>query len=75
LSILAVPEGKVHKNRLHMDLHISVTGTEDDRRERLSAHVDALVEAGGQVLQWFPNHHVVMADPEGNEFCVAFRSR
>jgi hypothetical protein len=27
--------------------------------------------AGGSVLATFEGHHVVMADPEGNEFCVA----
>jgi len=30
-----------------------------------------LVAAGGNVLSTFDGHHVVMADPEGNEFCVA----
>jgi hypothetical protein len=33
--------------------------------------VDKLIEAGGHVLQPFPKHHVVMADPEGNELCIA----
>ena len=27
--------------------------------------------AGATALQPFPGHHVVMADPEGNEFCVS----
>ncbi|MFE6726775.1 VOC family protein, partial [Streptomyces californicus] len=30
-----------------------------------------LVAAGGSVLAEVDGHHVVMADPEGNEFCVA----
>ena len=33
--------------------------------------VDRLAAAGATVLQPFPGHQVVMADPEGNEFCVA----
>jgi hypothetical protein len=32
--------------------------------------VDRLTAAGATALQEFPGHHVVMADPEGNEFCV-----
>jgi predicted enzyme related to lactoylglutathione lyase len=32
------------------------------------------VKAGGAVLQEFDGHHVMMADPEGNEFCVAAAS-
>jgi hypothetical protein len=72
LAILPVPEGKVAKNRLHMDLRVSGEGTEDDRWDRVTAMVDELTEAGGRVLQRFPKHHVVMADPEGNEFCVAY---
>ena len=31
----------------------------------------ALGAAGAATLQEFTGHHVVMADPEGNEFCVA----
>ena len=30
--------------------------------------------AGGRVLAEFGQEHVVMADPEGNEFCVAVAS-
>ncbi|MEU4243395.1 VOC family protein [Actinoplanes sp. NPDC026619] len=30
-----------------------------------------LVAAGGSVQATFDGHHVVMAGPEGNEFCVA----
>lgn len=29
------------------------------------------MKAGGTVLEEIDGHHVVMADPEGNEFCVA----
>jgi len=33
--------------------------------------VDRLAAAGATRLAVFEGHHVVMADPEGNEFCVA----
>ena len=72
LSILAVPEGKVAKNRLHMDVRVTSEGSQEERWERLMALVGALVDAGGRVLDTFAHHHVVMADPEGNEFCVGF---
>ncbi|POX56356.1 hypothetical protein C3489_04665 [Streptomyces sp. Ru71] len=60
-----VPEPKTVKNRLHLDLHPG-----DGRR---AGEVERLTGLGASVLrevkepsgQW-----VVMADPEGNEFCV-----
>lgn len=71
LAILAVPEPKVAKNRLHIDVRVPVTGTADQRWARLTAEADRLVRLGGRVLAEFAGHHVVMCDPEGNEFCVA----
>ena len=56
-----VPEGKTAKNRLHFDLRApegDVAG-EVRRLEGLGATV---LHDGGDL--------VVMADPEGNEFCV-----
>jgi len=70
LSILTVPEGKVAKNRLHMDVRVPGDGSDGERWARATALVDELVGAGGWVLHRVPLHHVVMADPEGNEFCV-----
>jgi hypothetical protein len=61
-----VPEPKTVKNRVHLDLHVGV--------ERRADVVERLTAAGGRVL-WEgregPNAWVTMADPEGNEFCVA----
>ncbi|MFF0204084.1 VOC family protein [Streptomyces sp. NPDC005017] len=60
-----VAEPKSGKNRLHLDLHPGADRREDEvaRLQGLGASVLREVkEAGGQ---W-----VVMADPEGNEFCV-----
>ncbi|MER5509493.1 VOC family protein [Streptomyces sp. NPDC002766] len=60
-----VPEAKTVKNRLHLDLHPGEGRREGEveRLEALGASVLRRVkEASGE---W-----VVMADPEGNEFCV-----
>jgi predicted enzyme related to lactoylglutathione lyase len=62
LLFLKVPEGKVGKNRLHMDLRPDDQFAELERLERLGARrVDV-----GQGEQRF----IVLADPEGNEFCL-----
>jgi hypothetical protein len=66
-----VPEPKVAKNRLHMDVRVAGTGSAEERWARIAKEVDRLAAAGATVLQPFPGHHVVMADPEGNEFCVS----
>ncbi|MFF1922802.1 VOC family protein [Streptomyces sp. NPDC058221] len=74
LSILKVPEPKTAKNRLHIDVRVPGHGSADERWARIEAEVERLVRAGGSVLGTFDRHHVMMADPEGNEFCVAAAS-
>ncbi|HEY3263252.1 MAG TPA: VOC family protein [Pseudonocardiaceae bacterium] len=71
-----VPEPKVTKNRLHLDLLVGA-GTDapaEQRWARVTETVDRLRAAGATVVhqdEWQDRpHHVVMADPEGNEFCV-----
>ncbi|ROS23986.1 VOC family protein [Cellulomonas sp. PhB150] len=71
LSILKVPEPKVAKNRLHMDVPVAVHGSADERWSQVLAEAERLAALGGAVLVTFGGHHVVMADPEGNEFCLA----
>jgi glyoxalase superfamily protein len=56
------------KNRLHLDVRVAGTGSADQRWARLTEAVDRLSAAGATPLQAFPGHHVMMADPEGNEF-------
>ena len=61
-----VPESKVGRNRIHLDL---TTTSIDDQRESVSR----LIERGAQHIdigQSPDEPHVVLADPEGNEFCV-----
>jgi Glyoxalase-like domain len=70
LSLLQVPEPKVARNRLHMDVRAAGTGSADQRWTRIIEVVDRLTAAGATALREFPGHHVVMADPEGNEFCL-----
>jgi len=55
-----VPEPRTAKNRVHFDLR--APGPMDDEVARLE-------RLGAVVRERFP-HNVVMADPEGNEFCV-----
>lgn len=63
LLFLRVPEEKALKNRLHLDLRPRDQAAEVARLERLGAR---RVEVGqGPDVSW-----VVLADPEGNEFCV-----
>jgi hypothetical protein len=69
LSILRVPEPKTAKNRLHLD--ILLDGEDEGRWGRITAEVERLRAAGASVLWEADGRHVVMADPEGNEFCVA----
>ncbi len=71
LCLLQVPEPKTVKNRLHLDLRVSGSGTPQEQGACLSDEMARLVDAGGIVLNVFDGHHVVMADPEGNEFCLA----
>jgi hypothetical protein len=70
LSILKVPEPKTVKNRLHMDVRVPGHGSPDERWARIRAESERLVKAGGAVVAEFDRHHIMMTDPEGNEFCV-----
>jgi hypothetical protein len=53
---------KQHKNRLHLDLR---PDDQDAEVERLIALGASRVDIGQGAVPW-----VVLADPEGNEFCV-----
>jgi predicted enzyme related to lactoylglutathione lyase len=66
LLFVQVPEPKAGKNRLHLDL-VPQTRTRDEEVARLLAAGATLVadRRGENGRGW-----VVLADPEGNEFCV-----
>ena len=62
ILFLNVPEAKTVKNRLHLDF---VPDDQDGEIERLIGLGASRVDIGQGETSW-----VVMADPEGNEFCV-----
>jgi catechol 2,3-dioxygenase-like lactoylglutathione lyase family enzyme len=67
LVFVPVPEGKAVKNRLHIDLAPPADGDQAAEVRRLRALGARLADVGQdpEAVSW-----VVMADPEGNEFCV-----
>ena len=70
-----VPEGKVVKNRVHLDVRVG-TGLRGDERlaalEQECARLEALGARRGQLLvaDGFNESCQVMQDVEGNEFCL-----
>jgi hypothetical protein len=68
LLFIEVPEGKAGKNRIHLDLE-PVEATRDDELARLLGH-GATVVADLRGLRGPGTGWVVLADPEGNEFCI-----
>ena len=62
LLFLAAPDTKSVKNRLHFDLAPDDQAAEVDRLVALGAR---RVDIGQGEVSW-----VVLADPEGNEFCI-----
>ncbi|MEU6985841.1 VOC family protein [Streptomyces sp. NPDC046324] len=70
-----VPEGKTVKNRLHLDVRAAPGLTGQDRMAALEVEATRLEALGAKRLQRLePNDMdeglIVMADPEGNEFCL-----
>ena len=57
-----VPESKIAKNRVHLDLTC----------ESFGAELERLTELGASVVAEHDDH-VVLHDPEGNEFCLSGR--
>lgn len=66
LLFARVQESKVGKNRLHLDL---TTTSIDDQKETV-ARLTGLGARPIDIGQGPDDRHVVLADPEGNEFCV-----
>jgi catechol 2,3-dioxygenase-like lactoylglutathione lyase family enzyme len=70
-----VPEPKTAKNRVHLDLN--ATPGRRATAEEVEAEAQRLEAIGavrihvhdGHFGPW-PEHHIVMEDPEGNVFCV-----
>jgi hypothetical protein len=69
ILFLPVPESKMAKSRIHLDLV-------SESPEHQSEMVDRLIGSGARpadIGQSPDDDHVVLADPEGNEFCVVIR--
>ncbi len=69
IDIVAAHDAKLHKNRLHLDLRADgiTTDEELERLLRLGASTIDVGQSPGAT--W-----VVLADPEGNEFCLLSES-
>ncbi|GGR91809.1 hypothetical protein GCM10010169_40250 [Micromonospora fulviviridis] len=71
-----VPEGKQAKNRVHLDVRAAPGLSGDARMAALEAEAERLVSHGATRLQRHEPTpplgagHLIMADPEGNEFCL-----
>ncbi|MEU4242666.1 VOC family protein [Actinoplanes sp. NPDC026619] len=71
-----VPEDKVAKNRVHLDVRAAPGLQGDERMDALEAECERLVAVGAKRLSRsepappLSLGFIVMADPEGNEFCL-----
>lgn len=71
-----VPENKIGKNRVHLDVRAAPGLQGDERMAALEAECDRLVALGAKRQRRFEidpplsNGFIVMTDPEGNEFCL-----
>ena len=70
-----VPEPKLVKNRMHLDVYVSPWGSPPaEAKPIVDAEAERLCAIGAKELGTFERpdeYFVVMADPEGNEFCIA----
>jgi len=65
LILQRVPEEKIVKNRLHLDLQVADIESESERLVRLGAHRIDLTPFNEAGAVW-----IRLTDPEGNEFCL-----
>jgi catechol 2,3-dioxygenase-like lactoylglutathione lyase family enzyme len=65
LVFIPVPEPKTGKNRVHLDLASATAADQAGQVRRLKDRGAVEVDIGQGDVPW-----VVLADPEGNEFCV-----
>jgi predicted enzyme related to lactoylglutathione lyase len=64
LAFQVVPETKVGKNRLHLDVNVDDLAAATTAAEQLGA------QRLGGVVEEEDGRFQVMADPAGNEFCL-----
>ncbi|GAB2465766.1 VOC family protein [Jatrophihabitans fulvus] len=69
IDVVRVPEDKTVKNRLHLDLRADGTTTADELYRLLALGARRVDVGQSRDASW-----VVLADPEGNEFCLLSRT-
>ncbi len=69
IDVLAVPEPKTVKNRLHLDLRAHGTSTAEELARLVSLGARRVDVGQGADVSW-----TVLADPEGNELCLLSRT-
>src|SRR3954470_23895315 len=69
IDVVPVPEAKTVKNRLHLDLRADGTSTEEELERLLSLGARRVDVGQGEDVTW-----TVLADIEGNEFCLLSRT-
>jgi hypothetical protein len=71
-----VPEDKVAKNRVHLDVRAAPGLEGEERMAALEAECERLVALGATRRERYEPAppldagHILMTDPEGNEFCL-----
>jgi predicted enzyme related to lactoylglutathione lyase len=65
LLFVKVPDAKTVKNRVHLDLRPDDQAAEVARAEAMGARRVEIGQSADDKVTW-----VVLADPEGNEFCI-----
>ena len=68
IDVFQVPERKTVKNRLHLDLRADGSSTADELARLLALGATRADVGQGSDVTW-----TVLADPEGNEFCLLSR--
>jgi hypothetical protein len=69
IDVFAVPEAKSVKNRLHLDLRADGCSTVEELQRLLNLGARRVDVGQAADVSW-----VVLADPEGNEFCLLARA-
>jgi hypothetical protein len=69
IDVIAVPEKKTVKNRLHLDLRADGASTAEELQRLLDLGARRTDVGQGPGVSW-----VVLSDPEGNEFCLLSRT-
>jgi predicted enzyme related to lactoylglutathione lyase len=69
IDVCRVPEAKTVKNRLHLDLRADGTGRATELARLLELGARRVDVGQSPDASW-----VVLADPEGNEFCLLSRT-